>query len=176
MNKTFTIETLLTEKIYRTYIKFHVYNRNKDWLLIPILSFVILIFALINLFTNSPILAFIFIILAIYLLLSRFLRFYISVNRICKQFNLSSAPKYFYTLEFCGENLLVFSKTENTEYPLNKIFHIYIFNNILYIYINKNSAFIAPLNEFSQNEKENLIQLISNNINTDKITFVDQRR
>lgn len=166
------VKSMITEKIYRSYMNFHVYKRNKSWIQLPILSFFLFLFGLVNLFTNSPILAFTFITLSIYLFLSRFLRFYISVKRICKEHGLSEKPKLFYTLEINKSGLLITNKNEKATYKWNNLYHIYILENVIYIYLNDQNAFILPLSKLKQSEKELLLNTIKISVkNKDIITI-----
>ena len=99
-NDRIRIESRLTDRQYRDYMNFHVLGNRRDVAQHCIISALIVLFGLINFRAGSPILGWIFVTLGIYVFVSRFVRFYLSVNRISEQFGLSREPKFFYMLTF----------------------------------------------------------------------------
>lgn len=172
MSKNIVINSMLTDRVYRSYMNFHVYKRDKSYIKLILLSALMLVFGIVNLYANSPIIAFIFISLALYLFASRFMRFYISVNRICTQYNMSNKPRFFYSLSFSNNGIFVTNDCEKTSYPFDKIHHIYMLNDVMYIYINPNNAFIAPFDGLYEQTKKDLINLINKHIDGEKISFI----
>ncbi|MDO4962108.1 MAG: YcxB family protein [Eubacteriales bacterium] len=136
--------TELTEKIYRKYMYYHVFRRDKGWLKHLIMCAVILIFGLMNLYTNSPVLAVIFITLALYLFVSRYLRFFISIGRITEQFGLGAEPNYFYTLTLSDSVIHVENGKETADYPWDRVCLACIFPDIIYLYMNPQTALLLP--------------------------------
>lgn len=111
---------------------------------------------------GSPILGAIFFSLGVYFLLSRYLRFYLSVNRIAAQFGLSDTPKYFYTLGFQGDGFDVKSEKEQAHYPLDRITRACFMegDRIAYLYLTASSAFLLPYEGFTQGSPGDLKALL----------------
>ena len=140
------VECSLTERQYRDYMKFHVLGNRRDVFRHGILCLLIAAFGAVNFSAKSPLLGWIFVTLAIYLFISRYLRFYMSVNRIVEQFGLSGSPKYFYTLTFHSRNFEVKNQKEHANYSYDRILRTHFDDEkqILYLYLTKSSAFLLP--------------------------------
>ena len=100
-----TVHTRLTRTSYRKYMYFHVFRKDSAWLKFTAMCLLVLLFGLINFRTGSPGLGWVFVLLAAYLLVSRYLRFFLSLNRICSQYGLDSLPRTFYSITFSPSGL-----------------------------------------------------------------------
>ena len=157
------VECSLTERQYRNYMKYHVLGNRRDVLRHAILCLLIAAFGLVNFSAKSPLLGWIFVTLAIYLFVSRYLRFYMSVNRIVEQFGLSDTPKYFYTLTFHSRDFEVKNQKEHAKYSYDRIVRTH-FNdeqNILYLYLTKSSAFLLPYDGIQGKSAQDLKDLLT---------------
>lgn len=150
--KDIKIRCRLTEKQYRRYMRFHVLGNRRSVLLHLLLSLLIALFGGMNIFTGSPVLGWIFVTLGLYFFLSRYLRFYLSVNRITAHYGLSDAPKFFYALTFSGDGFDVQNDREQAHYPLSRLCRACFMekSRIAYLYLNKSTAFLLPYGDFTQ--------------------------
>lgn len=150
--KDIKIRCHLTERMYRRYMRFHVLGDRKAVGLHLGLSLLIMLFGGMNFRTGSPILGWIFVTLGLYFFVSRYLRFYLSVNRIAAQFGLSAEPKFFYELTFSGDGFDVHSDREQARYPLARVCRACFLpkEQIAYLYLNKSSAFLLPYGDFTE--------------------------
>ena len=156
------VECRLTERQYRDYMKYHVLGNKKDLCSHIMISVLILLFGLANFRTGSSLLGWIFLSLSVYFFISRFLRFYMSVNRITEQYGLGSEPKYFYSVSFDENGLHVKNLTEKADYKWENICRAcYMENkNIIYLYLTKSAAFLLPFEGFSEGTPKDLIDQV----------------
>ena len=163
----------LTEKQYRNYMTFHVLGRKKDLLLHLFWCLLILAFGLVNFHINGPILGWVFTIASVYLFVSRYLRFFISVNRISEQYGLSDTPKYFYTVVFQPASFQGRSQKETARYNWGDIFQIHIMEqkNMIYLYMNKDTAFLLPYEGIENGTISSLKDLFSEKLPAEKLTI-----
>lgn len=166
------IDCSLTEKQYRRYMTFHVLERSKSWLKIVVCSVLIFIFGMMNFKVGSPVLGWIFVTLAAYLLFSRFIRFFTSVNRIVLQYQLSDTPKHFYSIVFFSDGLTVANDKEFAKYEWSRIHKAYFRKDILYLYLNEQTAFLIPYDGIEKGSVGLLYSLINDNIDKTKIYTV----
>ena len=173
------IESKLTDRQYRQYMNFHVLGNRRDVAIHVTISALIVIFGFVNFRTGSPVLGWIFVTLGVYVFISRFFRFFTSVNRIIHEFGLSDDPKYVYTLTFREDGFLVRNATEMAEYELNgeRIFHAYFREKeqILYLYLTKANAFLLPYQSFVQGTPRDLEKLLADKCGHDKVTVYEHR-
>ncbi|MDD3369038.1 MAG: YcxB family protein [Lachnospiraceae bacterium] len=167
-----TVRSNITEKIYQTYMNFHVYKRDKSWIKLPICCAIIAVFAVCNFIASSPILGWIFLTLAFYLLISRFLRFYMSVNRICMEYKLNQIPKLFYTVTLSRSGIDVVNEKEKANYSWDQVYHVYRRKDIIYLYLNSQNAFLLPFDELDGGSAEDLWALITSILSADKVTDI----
>ena len=162
----------LTEKQYRNYMFFHVLGKKKDLLIHLLWCLLILFFGLSNFHVNSPILGWVFTIAAIYLFVSRYLRFFMSVNRISEQYGLSDTPKHFYTIVFQSTSFQIRNQKEVARYTWKEIFHVYIMEqrNMIYLYMNKDTAFLLPYVGIENGTIDQLKTFLSEKLPAEKIT------
>lgn len=139
-----TVHTRLTQTLYRQYMHFHVYQKDHGWLIFTGGCLLVFLFGLFNFRTDGPILGWVFVVLAVYLLVSRFLRFYLSLNRICRQYGLDSLPRSFYSVTFTPEGLEVRNRTEQAFYSWDQVHHAYFRPGIIYLYMNPQTAYLLP--------------------------------
>lgn len=156
------IRCSLTVKNYREYMLFHVFARNLDWLWHLILVLLTLAFALVNFKVESAILGWLFSILAGYLLLSRYLRFYLSLRRNIRQFELTENPKLFYTITFGTGDFSVENGKESLKYPISRIQKFYFLNKkeIAYMFVSDQQAFLLPYASFETGSADELRKLL----------------
>ena len=165
-----TVHTRLTRTSYRKYMYFHVFRRDSAWLKFTAMCLLLLLFGLFNFRTDSPILGWVFTGLAAYLLISRYLRFFLSLNRICSQYGLDSLPRTFYTITFTPSGLDVSNRTEQASYPWKQVHHAYRRPGILYIYMNPQTAYLVPDDMTEGGTLEELWTLISSLLPPEKRT------
>ncbi len=169
------IESRLTDRQYRHYMNFHVLGNRRDVTIHVTISALIVIFGLINFRTGSPILGWIFVTLGAYVFISRFFRFFTSVNRIIHEFGLSAEPKFFYSVTFRDHDFEVRNATEKADYDLNgeRIRHAYFREKerILYLYLTKANAFLLPYDSFTQGTPEDLKKILAEKCGHDKVTI-----
>lgn len=165
-----TVHTRLTRRIYRQYMHFHVYRKDLGWLKFTGGCLLVFLFGLINFRTDSPMLGWVFVLLAAYLLVSRFLRFYLSLDRICRQYGLDSLPRTFYTVTFTGSGLDVTSKTEHASYSWEQVYHAYRRPGILYLYMNPQTAYLLPDGMVEGGTLEDLWALVCASLSPEKKT------
>jgi len=115
-----TVHTRLTRTSYRKYMYFHVFRKDSAWLKFTAMCLLVLLFGLINFRTGSPGLGWVFVLLAAYLLVSRYLRFFLSLNRICSQYCLDSLPRTFYSITLSPSGLDVSNNTSLTRLHCNE--------------------------------------------------------
>ena len=153
----------LTQQQYRAYMKFHVLGRKKDLIIHAIGAILLFLFGLANMKVSSPILGWTFIALALYFLVSRYLRFFISVNRIVKQFGLTDTPKYFYSLTFHDHTFDISNNKESARYEYRKIHHVNFMDQdqLIFLYMTADQAFLIPYSAFSSGSASLLKQLLS---------------
>ena len=166
-----TIHTDLDEKTYRSYMNFHVFKKDRGWLVQLLLCLVIFIFGLMNYQVHSPILGTVFVLLSLYLLITRFLRFYISLNRICETYGLSDKPKHFYTLVVSDAGLRVSNQTENTVYQWEQVYHAYCFPHMIYLYMNRSTAFLLPDTRMEGGTEAELREIIKKHLPEERLTL-----
>lgn len=161
----------LTEKQYRNYMTFHVLGRKKDLFLHLLWCILILFFGLSNFHANSPILGWVFTIIAIYLFISRYLRFFISINRISEQYGLSDTPKHFYTIAFQPASFQVRSPKETARYNWSDVFQVHIMEqkNMIYLYMTKDNAFLLPYSGVENDTIQSLRNFLSEKLPEEKI-------
>lgn len=165
-----TVHTMLTQKIYRQYMHFHVYQKDRGWLKFTGGCLLVFLFGLFNFRTNSPLLGWAFTLLAAYLLVSRFLRFYLSLNRICRQYGLDDTPRAFYDVTFTVSGLDVKNKTEKAFYPWERVYHVYRRPGILYFYMNPQTAYLLPGDKVEGGELEDVWSMACSLLPPEKIT------
>ncbi len=139
-----TVHTRLTRRLYRQYMHFHVFRKDFGWLKFTGGCLLVFIFGLFNFRVDSIILGWVFVLFALYLLVSRFLRFYLSLNRICRQYGLDEMPRTFYSITFTSSGLDVRNKTEHAAYTWEQVHHVYKRPGILYLYMNPRTAYLLP--------------------------------
>ena len=156
------VKCALTEQQYRDYMKFHVLGNHKDLRRHIILCALIAAFGAVNFATGSPLLGWIFVTLGLYVFVSRFLRFYMSVNRIVEQFGLGEAPKDFYTIIFHSGNFEVDNRKEHARYPYDRIVRVCFREDrkILYLYLTQSNAFLLPYDGFESGTADDLKSLL----------------
>ena len=169
--KDIRIDCDLTEQQYRRYMTFHVLGKKKDLLIHFLGSLLVLLFGLANLHVNSPILGTVFIAAAVYLFISRYLRFFLSVRRITKQYGLSETPKHFYTVLFQDASFQIRNQKETARYPWKEICHVYFMekDRIVYLYMNKNTAFLLPYDGFTGHSPEDLKKVCEEKLPAEKM-------
>ncbi|MBR1560348.1 MAG: YcxB family protein [Clostridia bacterium] len=152
MDEAIRVRCQLTERQYRRYMRFHVLGDKKGVAGHLVLSALIVVFGLMNFRADSPILGYAFIALGAYFFVSRYLRFYMSVNRITEQFGLSETPKFFYALTFTGDGFDIKSDKEQARYGLDRVVRACFMekDQIIYLYLTKSSAFLLPYAGFEQ--------------------------
>lgn len=170
ITNTLTVHSYITEKMYHSYMKFHEYKRDKSWIHLPILSFAMVVFGICNFMANSPLIGWIFITLAIYIMISRFLRFYTSVNRVCEQYSLSEIPHLFYTVILNGSQIRVTNDKEHASYTWDQVYHAYRVNDMIYLYFTAQTAFLLPTDNMDGGDSTELWQLICESLPKDKAT------
>ena len=179
-----TIESCLTDRQYRKYMNFHVLGSRSDVAKHCIISVLIVIFGMINFRTGSPVLGWIFVTLGLYVFVSRFIRFYMSVNRIIHEFGLSQEPKFFYMIRFSSggagssaDTFHVKNATESADYPLEKVYHAYFREKeqIVYLYLTKANAFLLPYASFTRGTPGDLKELLSQKCGDHKVTVYEDK-
>jgi hypothetical protein len=165
-----TVHTRLTRTSYRKYMYFHVFRKDSAWLKFTAMCLLVLLFGLINFRTGSPGLGWVFVLLAAYLLVSRYLRFFLSLNRICSQYGLDSLPRTFYSITFSPSGLDVSNKTEHASYPWKQVHHAYRRPGILYLYMNPQTAYLLPDGMIECGTLEDLWNLICSSLPPEKRT------
>ena len=173
------IESQLTDRQYRRYMNFHVLGNRRDVAIHISICALIIIFGRVNFRTGSPVLGWIFVTLGAYVFISRFFRFYTSVNRIIHEFGLSEEPKFFYTVTFRDDGFEVRNATEKADYELNgeRIYRACFREkeHILYLYLTKVNAFLLPYASFTQGTPEDLKKLLAEKCGNDKVMVYDNR-
>ena len=156
------IRCQLTERQYRRYMRFHVLGNRKSVGAHLFFSLLIVAFGLMNFHTKSPILGWIFVTLGVYFLVSRYLRFCISVNRIIDQYGLSATPKFFYELTFGEDGFEVKNDREQAHYGMDRICRACFLeqDQIAYLYLTKANAFLLPYEGFTEGRPEDLKALL----------------
>ena len=169
--KEIYVQSALTEKQYRDYMWFHVTGRNRDWLLHLFGAALVVAFAAANFHTGSPILGWIFLTLGVYLLLSRYIRFFVSVDRIVKQFGLSAEPKAFYSVRFTDKGLAVRNDREFAQYSWEQVKKLWFRprRRIAYVYLTEQNAFLLPYECFVSGAPEELRQLAAARLGPGKL-------
>ena len=164
------VECSLTERQYRDYMKFHVLGNRRDVFRHGILCLLIAAFGAVNFSAKSPLLGWIIVTLAIYLFISRYLRFYMSVNRIVEQFGLSGSPKYYYTLTFHSRDFEVKNQKEHANYSYDRILRTHFDDEkqILYLYLTKSSAFLLPYDGIRDKTPQDLKDLLAAKVPAEK--------
>jgi len=172
-----TAECKLTDRQYRKYMNFHVLGNHRDVAKHSIACALIVLFGLINFRTASPVLGWIFVTLGVYLFISRFIRFYMSVNRIIHQFGLSEEPKFFYMLSFSGSSFTVQNATEKADYEMSRIHHVYDRKkeSIIYLYLTKANAFLLPYDSFTSGSPGELKKMIEDQCGHDIVTVLENK-
>ena len=163
------VKCALTERQYRDYMKFHVLGNHTDLRRHIILCVLIAAFGAVNFAAGSPVLGWIFATLALYVFVSRFLRFYMSVNRIVEQFGLGEEPKDFYTVTFHSGDFEVDNQKEHARYPYSRIVRVCFReeNAILYLYLTSSNAFLIPFGGFESGSVEALKELLQKKVSAD---------
>jgi len=156
--KDIQVNCRLTDRQYRRYMVFHVLGDKKAVVGHLVLSLLILVFGGMNIHAGSPILGWLFILLGFYFLVSRYLRFFISVGRITEQFGLGKTPKFFYELTFQQDGFDVRNEKEQARYPFDRICRACFMekHQIVYLYLTKSNAFLLPYEGFDQGGPEDL--------------------
>ena len=172
-NQIITVHSNITYQIYRSYMNFHVFRRDKGWVKLVLYCFAFIIFGIFNLKANSPILGSIFIGLAIYVLVSRFLRFYMSVNRIADTFQLTNVPRLFYTIKVCHSDIEIHNEKENATYTWNQVHHAYRVKDMIYLYFTQQTAFLLPSTNIEGGDMDSLWALICTSLPSEKVTKID---
>ena len=162
VNHVIRVRCALTERQYRRYMRFHVLGDRRSVGAHLFLSLLIVAFGLMNFFTKSPILGWIFVTLGVYFLVSRYLRFYISVNRIIDQYGLGATPKFFYELAFGEDGFEVKNDREQARYGMDRICRACFLeqDRIAYLYLTKANAFLLPYEGFTEGRPEDLKALV----------------
>lgn len=168
-----TIHANITYQIYRTYMNFHVFRRDKGWIKLILLCLAFILFGILNLKANSLVLGWIFIVLAIYVLVSRFLRFFISVNRIADTFQLTHIPRLFYTIKIRDLDIEIHNEKENATYKWNQVYHAYRVKDMIYLYFTEQTAFLLPSINIEGGDLDSLWALISTSLPLEKVTKID---
>jgi len=156
--KEIQVRCQLTERQYRRYMRFHVLGSRKAVGTHLLLSAMILVFGGMNIHAGSPILGALFLALGFYFLVSRYLRFYMSLNRIVEQHGLGETPKLFYELTFQGDGIDARNDKEQAHYPLDRVCRACFMekDRITYLYLTKSNAFLLPWEGFIQGSPEDL--------------------
>ena len=200
-NGRIRIESRLTDRQYRDYMNFHVLGNRRDVAQHCIISALIVLFGFFNFRAGSPILGWIFVTLGIYVFVSRFVRFYLSVNRIIEQFGLSREPKFFYMLTFpvpasAGDRAVsgdaaqaaersgdlpdlefeVRNEKESAKYPLSRVYRCWFLEKrrAAYLYLTKANAFLLPYESFTEGSPDELKALLRAGCGEDKVSDLEK--
>ena len=171
-----TVHTRLTRTSYRKYMYFHVFRKDSAWLKFTAMCLLVRQASALppTSFTPNvaigPGLGWVFVLLAAYLLVSRYLRFFLSLNRICSQYGLDSLPRTFYSITFSPSGLDVSNKTEHASYPWKQVHHAYRRPGILYLYMNPQTAYLLPDGMIECGTLEDLWNLICSSLPPEKRT------
>lgn len=166
------INTVLDHKIFTDFAIFDTLIRSKKWLKISIFSVLMLIFALMNLYTDSTALFVVFLLVAILSPISYIYQFKKSIDLQINKYGLHS-PKSVYTLTFSPNSqsfTLAPPEQEPQEILWESVTNVYMRKTAIYIYINQQQAYILPLAQIEH--LEDLCVLLQNSVyDKDKIRY-----
>lgn len=164
------VRTAITDKTFREFMNFHTYKRSRDWLKVPICCLLIVLFGICNFVANVPLLGAFFLIAAVYLFFSRLIYSKAIIKQNCTSYGLGSAPKLFYVVTLSPDGISVKNEKEKATYPWDRVYHAYRLPGIIYLYMNKQTAFLLPFDCLEKGTPDSLWELICKELPSEKLT------
>ena len=165
-----SLNVLMNDKVFSRFAAFDTLVRTRRWMKLLAFFMLMLGLALVNLFTGAPLLFWILLVIGCFSTLSSLFQFGASVKQQTRRFHLEK-PKPVYRLSFPMEGdafTLQITDQEEKSIVWPSLYGAYRTKSAIYLYTEKNQAYIVPFSQLNEGDPQRLWALVANRVSADK--------